>query len=357
MDKILKKVLKRIEDAGFEAYLVGGFVRDYLLGKKTKDIDICTNALPKDLHKLFNNSIVNKYGGIKFTLKNYNIEITTYREELKYDKRKPIELNYINDLKEDIKRRDFTINSICMDKFEKVIDLVNGVEDLNNQIIRMNGDIKKRLEEDPLRILRAIRFACVLNFGIDSSLYEAIKNNYELVKTLSNDRIKSELNKILLNPNFMKGLELLKEFKILDLLNFIYDDITYVKDICGMWAQIETPENFTFTKQENRNIINIRQIVKKGKIDNNILFDYGLYNSLIAGEILNINPKTINKMFNKLPIQFKEDLKISSEEIMQIKNIKPGEKIKKIKEHLIRKILAGELKNNNKEIVKYLKNK
>ena len=208
-----------------------------------------------------------------------------------------------------------------------------------------------------MRILRAIRFACVLNFGIDSSLYEAIKNNYELVKTLSNDRIKSELNKILLNPNFMKGLELLKEFKILDLLNFIYDDITYVKDICGMWAQIETPENFTFTKQENRNIINIRQIVKKGKIDNNILFDYGLYNSLVASDILNINKDNINKMYQKLEIKNEKDLDISSEDIMEICQIGPSKEIKEIKNAIINLILEDKLKNNKNDIKEYLKRK
>ncbi len=358
MDKILKNILIKIEDAGFEAYLVGGFVRDYLLGIKTKDIDICTNALPKDLHKLFpNNNNSNDYGGFNLQIKDYNIDITTYRQELKYDKRKPTELIYIKDLNEDIKRRDFTINSICMDKNEKVIDLVNGIDDLNNHLIKMNGNIKERLEEDPLRILRAIRFACILNFDIDDNLSKEIKDNYELVKTLSDLRIKNELNKMLLNKNFYKGLELLKEYKILDLLNIKYNDITFVNDICGMWAQLDTPKNYAFTKQENRNIINIRQIVKKGIIDNQTLFQYGLYNSLVAGEILNIDKKIINKIFNNLPIQYESDLKISSEEIMEVLNIKPSEKIKKIKKHLINNILNGNIKNNNKDLKKYLLNR
>ncbi len=358
MDKILKKILIKIESAGFEAYFVGGFVRDYLLGINVKDIDICTNALPKDLHKLFpNNSNSNDYGGFNLQIKDYNVDITTYRKELKYDKRKPTELIYINDLKEDVKRRDFTINSICMDKNEKVIDLVNGIEDLNKHLIKMNGNIKEKLEEDPLRILRAIRFACVLNFDIDKNLDQEIRNNYELVKTLSDIRIKNELNKILLSKNFYKGLELLKDYQILDLLNIKYNDITYVRDICGMWAQLDVPKNYAFTKQENRNIINIRQIVKKGIIDNQTLFQYGLYTSLVAGEILNIDSKKINKIFNDLPIQHEKDLKISSEEIMALLDIKPGEKIKKIKNHLINQILNGKLKNNNKELKKYLLNR
>jgi len=126
MDKIIKNVLKKIEDAGFEAYLVGGFVRDYLLGIKSLDVDICTNALPKDLHQMFpSNSNSNTYGGFNLKIKNYNIDITTYRKELKYDKRKPTEIVYIDKLEDDIVRRDFTINSVCMNKEEKIIAFIS----------------------------------------------------------------------------------------------------------------------------------------------------------------------------------------------------------------------------------------
>ncbi len=358
MDKIIKNILKKLEDDGFKAYLVGGFVRDYLLGIKSNDIDICTNALPKDIHRLFPSyNKKNDYGGFNLKIKNYNIDITTFRKELKYENRRPTELIYIDDLNEDIKRRDFTINSICMDKDEQVIDLVNGVNDLNNFLIKMNGNIKERLIEDPLRILRAIRFSCTLNFNIEDNLLKEIKDNYQLINTLSKDRIKGELNKILLSPNYNKGLSLLKELKILDLLNIKYDDITYVSDLCGMWSQLEFSSYFTFTKQEKRNIIKIRQIINKGYIDNKILFTYGLYTSLVAGQILNISKKKINKMFNDMPIQFAEDLDITSEEIMTILKIKPSEKIKKIKRHLINKILDGKLENKNKILINYLKNR
>lgn len=356
MDKILKNILKKINDNGFEAYLVGGFVRDYLLGIKTNDVDICTNALPKDLYKLFPNSNnnSNNYGGFNLKIKEYNIDITTYRKELKYDKRKPTELVYISDLSEDIQRRDFTINTVCMDKDEKVIDLVNGINDINNHLIKMIDNIEDRLREDPLRILRAIRFSCILNFDIEEELLKEIKKNYKLVSTLSDIRIKSELTKILLNKNFYKGLELLKETKILELLDIKYDEITFVNDICGMWAQLDTPKNYAFTKQENRNIINIRKIIKNGIIDNKVLFNYDLYSSLVAGEILNIDKKVINKMYNKLPIKNEMDLDITSKEIMELLNISPSKELNKIKLNLINNILDGKIKNKNSELKKFL---
>ena len=355
MDTIIKKVLNEINSSGYDAYLVGGFVRDYLLGIKSLDVDICTNALPKDLIKIFPSSNHNNYGSFNLKIKNYNIDITTFRKELKYAKRKPIEIKYINSLEEDIKRRDFTINAICLDKKEQVIDLVGGVNDLNKRLIRMIGDNHQKIVEDPLRILRAIRFASILNFKIVDELEEEIKKNYQLVSTLSNKRIKDELTKILLNKNFLVGLNYLKDFKILDILEISFDDITYVNDISGMWAQLKINRDFEFTKQEKRNIINIRQIISEGKINYQTLYKYGLYNSLVAGEILNINPKLINKMYHKMPIKDGKDLQISNEKILSITN-KKKEDLNRIKKDLVNLILNQKINNNYKEIKKYLIN-
>ncbi len=355
MDVIIKKVLNKIINSGYEAYLVGGYVRDYLLGIKSLDVDICTNALPKDLHKIFpNNNNLNNYGGFNLKIKNYNIDITTYRKELKYEKRKPVKIEYINSLEEDILRRDFTINSICMDSNEKVIDLTNGVNDLNNHVIKMLGNIKKRLNDDPLRILRAIRFATVLNFHLDKELYNNIKENYQLVSNLSDIRIKEELTKIFLNKNYLVGLNLLKELKILEVLQIDFDEIVYVNDISGMWAQLKINKNYGFTKQEIRNIINIKEIINGGVINNKVLYKYGLYNALVAAEILQIDKKIVNKMAKKLPINNEKDLQITAKEILEITKIEPV-KLNVYKKNIINLILDGKLNNNNKEIKKYLK--
>lgn len=352
MDKIIKNVLIELNKNGFEAYLVGGFVRDYLLGIKSYDIDICTTALPKDIYNIFN-ICANNYGGARLIIDNYNIDITTFRTDAKYSNRHPQEVKYITELKEDLKRRDFTINTICMDKDEKIIDILNGIEDLNNRTIKMIGDNEKRLEEDPLRILRAIRFATVLNFEMDNNLVNAIKNKKELVKTLSKDRVKNELSKILMSPNYQKGLDLLNELKISEELEIKYKDIIYTKDLIGMWAQIKV-KGIPFTNIEKSNIIDITEIVKGNSINNYTLFKYGLYVNLIAGMILNISSKKINQMYKKLPIKERKDIDIKGNEIIELLHIE-GKKVNEVYIDLINKILNGSLKNKKGEIIKYLK--
>lgn len=257
-DKILN-ILNTIDSYGYESFLVGGFVRDLLLNKKSFDIDICTNANTSFLMNLFKVSNSN-YGSIRFKLDEYDIDITTFRKELEYEKRKPI--NYINvdTLDEDLLRRDFTINAICIDKDGNILDKYNGLNDLNNKLIRAIGDVNKKLQEDPLRILRAIRFSSILDFNIENDLSLSIKDNYILVKNLSDYRIKEELSKILLNSNFKKGLSLLKDYNILDILNISYNDnINFKNDVYEMWAQLNFEHNYGFTKSELNNIINIRQ--------------------------------------------------------------------------------------------------
>ena len=352
MNKNIRKILETLESHGFKAYLVGGFVRDTLIGRETFDVDICTNALPKDLFSIFN-ADSNNYGGVRLQVGSYNVDITTFREDKNYINRRPSEVVYIDSLSDDLKRRDFTINAICMDKSDNVIDLLNGVEDLNNRTIKMIGDIQTKLNEDPLRILRAVRFATVLDFDIDSELYLGLKNNYKLVNTLSKTRIKEELDKILISKNFLKGLELLKELGILKLLDITYDDIVYVQDVLGMWSQINV-SNMPFTNNEKKSIINIAGVVRNGVINNKTLFKYGLYINTIAGLILNIKLDEINKMYKELPIKERKDLDITTEEIINLLEIKDGKVISTIYEDLVSKILDNEVVNNNKEIKEYL---
>ena len=352
MEKIIRCVLNELNEHGYDAYLVGGYVRDSLLGIKTFDVDICTSALPKDIHAIFNITS-NNYGGANILLDNYNIDITTFREEASYKNRHPEEVKYIKDLKTDLQRRDFTINAIVMDKESKVIDLVDGVNDLNKRVIRMIGNADERLKEDPLRIMRAIRLATVLDFTISDDLEEAIKANRELVKTLSGKRIRGELDKILGSPNYKKGLDLFKELEIDKVIDISYGDINYTNDLMGMYAQVKVL-NIPFTNNEKSNIIRITEVVKKGVINYETLFNYGLYINTVAGMILNINVKKINQMYKKMPIKDKSDIVVDGNEIMDILNIKPGKVIKDIYSELITEILSGRLKNKKGDIKKYL---
>ena len=357
MDKVIKNILKRIENEGYEAYVVGGFVRDALLHKTTYDVDICTNALPMNLMQIFSSSqVLNGYGGFNFKLKKYNVDITTYRKEKKYDKRKPVEVEYINNLIEDIKRRDFTINALCMDKNGNLIDLIDGKNDLDNRVIRAIGDANNKFAEDPLRMLRAIRFATVLNFDIEPDTMEAIVNSSELTASLSSERIKEELSKIFSSPNYNKGLKLLKESRIDKHLGIEYNNITYTNDILGMWAQIEV-KKIQFSNSEKENITKVRQLLRIKRIENFELFNHGLYLCLVAGQALNISFQTINKKYKNLPIKSMKDIEINGKEVMNLLKIEPSKQVSDIIKDIKVQILSGQLKNKKSEIKKYITRK
>lgn len=360
MHKMIKKVLDKIEKNGFEAYLVGGYVRDSLLGIKTTDIDICTNALPKDLVEIFANcnSIDNAYGVIKIINDKYNFDITTYRKENKYVGHKPGEIEYINNLLVDINRRDFTINAMCMNSKGQLIDLIEGRKDLKQKLIRAVGKPEKRIEEDPLRILRAVRFSTILNFKIDEELFEVMKIAAPSIQSLSMTRIKGEFDKIFASYNVLKGLELLQELKILDLLKIKVNQVIATEDVCGIYSQIELPADYPLSNAEKNNIADIKEVVAYGKIDNNIMFQKGYYSCLVAGTILGISKKTMCKLNAKMPIMNKTDLKIEILEICNIIGIEPNKVLKVIIDDLINAILNNKLENTKKSIIDYLiKNK
>lgn len=350
MEKNVKKILETLENESYQAYLVGGYVRDYLLGVTSFDVDIATDALPKDIHRIFN-SIKNNYGSVNIKVDKLNVDITTFRKDLNYVNRRPSKVVYINNLIDDLERRDFTINAICMNKNGKIIDLLNGCKDLDRRTIKMIGSIDVKLKEDPLRIMRAIRFACILDFKIEDELYEKIKEYSYLVGDLSKERIKNELDKILISKNYKYGLELMKDTKISEVLEINYDDINYVDDLLGMWAQVKVL-NIPFTNVEKGNIIKITEVLDFGKIDNEILYKYGLYISRVAGKILNIKTTKISKMYNKLPIKSREDIDITSKEISSIVGV--GEVIGETYKIIEKEILNYRLKNKKSEILKYL---
>ncbi len=229
--KEIQIVIEKLEKSGFEAYIVGGCVRDFLLEKKPNDWDVTTNAGAEEVQKIFPESFYNnKFGTVTVINKNAkdkslrNIEITTYRIDIGYsDKRHPDEVKFTPSLEEDLARRDFTVNAMAM-KIEnrklkvesyKVIDLFGGQEDLKNKIIKAVGDPDKRFGEDALRMLRAIRFAVQLDFEIEKTTFESINKNSALLKFVSQERIRDELEKIILSNKPSEGIELLRKSGLL----------------------------------------------------------------------------------------------------------------------------------------------
>lgn len=204
---------------GFEAFMVGGCIRDALLFKTPKDYDIATSALPNDTISLFNKTIPTglKHGTVTVLIGSEPFEVTTYRKDGDYkDNRRPDSVQFVTDIRDDLSRRDFTINAFAYNKKIGLIDYFNGKEDLNKKLIRSCGDPDKRFKEDALRMLRAIRFSSQLDFSIEDETLKSIEKNKELLKNISAERIRDELTKILISKNPKKGLNLLKELNLLE---------------------------------------------------------------------------------------------------------------------------------------------
>ena len=213
------KLLEKISNYGYIAYMVGGYPRDLYLKRTYTDIDICTDATPAELHQIFSEVVTtnSEYGSVTIVFEKVKFEITTFRKEIKYkDHRRPEKIEYVDTLEEDIKRRDFTINTLCIDKEGKQIDLIGARQDMDNKIIRTVNNPKISLKEDALRILRAIRFATTLNFTLDPKLKTYIKKYGHLLKKISKDRKKDELDLIFSSPNKAYGIQLLIDLKLTD---------------------------------------------------------------------------------------------------------------------------------------------
>ncbi len=220
LPKQVSYIIKTLEKAGFEAYAVGGCVRDYLLEKTPKDWDITTSAVPSEIKKLFPHTYDTgiQHGTITVVIDKENYEITTYRIDGNYsDFRHPLDVTFTKKIDEDLSRRDFTINAIAYNEEKGFCDPYNGRDDLKKKIIKGVGAPDKRFNEDALRMLRCIRFSAQLNFKIEKNTYDSVVQNSGLIKNISIERIRDEFTKIITSPNPEKIIELkntglLKEF-------------------------------------------------------------------------------------------------------------------------------------------------
>lgn len=197
-------IIDTLTNNGFEAYVVGGCVRDVILGKNPEDWDITTSAKPQDVKRVFRRTVDTgiAHGTVTVLLDKEHYEVTTYRLDGIYeDNRHPKEVSFTSDLREDLKRRDFTINAMAYNPRDGIIDMYGGMDDLNNRLIRCVGNAKERFDEDALRLLRAVRFSAQLDFKIEEATKEAIKTKAELLRNISAERIRVELTKLLISDN------------------------------------------------------------------------------------------------------------------------------------------------------------
>lgn len=339
MEKQVFDVLEKIEQNGYEAFVIGGFVRDRLLGINSFDIDICTSAKSCELKKIFPNLIYKNFYSSTLKIDEFNFDITTYRIDEKYDGRKPLKIQICSDVKDDLKRRDFTINTILLDKNGHMIDYLNGIGDFNKKQIK--EVYPNSMADDYLRILRCIRFASLLSFKIEESTEIDIINNAEKVSKLSSYRIKEELDKILQSKNFSYGLELMKKFNIDKYLNIDFHNMKYTKYLIGMYAQMDINIDNFFGKKELKQINLLKKYLNK-KLDNYGLYILGFKNVCIIDDIRCLNLK---ERYSKLPIKSSKDLNVTYKDI---KNIHKYEEI------IIRAILDNKIRNEKNDIIKFL---
>ena len=200
----VKAILHTLQEAGYEAYAVGGCIRDSLLGRRPDDWDITTSAKPQETKALFGKTIDTgiQHGTVTVMRHGRGYEVTTYRVDGEYeDGRHPKEVTFTASLKEDLRRRDFTVNAMAYNEKDGLVDLFGGRQDLEQKIIRCVGEANERFEEDALRIMRAVRFSAQLGFSIEERTKEAIRGHAGRLRQVSAERIQVELTKLVISPN------------------------------------------------------------------------------------------------------------------------------------------------------------
>ena len=343
----VKTILDTLKKSGYESYMVGGSVRDYISGTAVpKDYDIATNALPEELITLFLKTIPTgiKHGTITVVINKEGYEVTTYRIDGKYlNNRRPEAVTFVSNLKEDLARRDFTINALASNGEDGIIDYFGGLEDLKNRIIRAVGEPNKRFKEDALRMLRAIRFAATLEFHIEEKTQEAIKVNCHLILNISSERIRDELCKMLVASNSTMALKLLEETKLLGFIlpelqkavgfnqlnphhdKDIFNHTLSVVENCplslnlrlaALLHDIAKPDCFTLDKDgighfyghDKKSVILSQQILKRFKFDNESISEI----SILVKEHMNVLEKptdaSVKRLINRVSVDLIFDL-------------------------------------------------
>lgn len=267
MPKHVKYIINTLEKNGYEAYAVGGCVRDAIIGKEPNDWDITTNATPMQVKKLFKHTIDTgiQHGTVTIMIHKVGYEVTTYRIDGKYaDGRHPDKVEFTVSLKEDLKRRDFTINAMAYNDTKGIIDLFGGIEDLKEGIVKCVGNPYNRFDEDALRILRAFRFAAVLNFEVEEKTKKAAGDLAENLNKISKERIRTELDKLIMSDTPEKLMEARKCGLLKYILSEVEDDINIElvkampKNNYMKWAAL------LYHREEEE----VSKILKKLKFDN-----------------------------------------------------------------------------------------
>ena len=379
-------VLKQLEQAGYEAYFVGGSIRDLILNRPIHDIDIATSAYPEEVKRLFPKTIDTgiKHGTVTVLNDGASYEITTFRTESGYqDFRRPDHVTFVQNLVEDLKRRDFTINALAMNRAGEVIDLFNGLGDLQKHLIKAVGDPMKRFHEDALRMMRAVRFMSQLNFDLESQTKEAVSDLHQLLSKISVERIRDEFVKMGTGTNSRAAFKIFLQTKLSesvpdfagksDLLA-IYPKLKFNPSLeTSLWSIIiillkisddqiarfmRDWKNSNAMTEKVRKIVALFDLISEKSPSDLELFNAGkdiLLNTIDVAHILGqpVNSEALVDRYTALPIKSMSELAIDGQFLIA-NGIKPGPKLGQILNQIKLKVIAGELDNSEDEIQEYL---
>lgn len=383
-------ILEKIESAGFEAFFVGGSVRDYLLKKEIDDVDIATSATPEEIKGIFPKTIDVgiEHGTILVLFKGQSYEITTFRSESEYeDFRRPKNVTFIRSLYEDLKRRDFTMNAIAMDHEGKIIDPFLGLDAINNNLLQTVGIAEDRFSEDALRMMRAIRFVSQLAFDIEEETFIALKRNGSLLKNISIERKTKEFEKLLTGKNRQKAIELMIESKLHQFLPGLEAMDSGIKKLsqfnCSklmlteMWVLllyslgIHSKASHSFLKDwrlSNQKMKEVEKIL--AFLEKRLLQDWEALTLYQAGEAISISvEKILNVIHNQvydnhldeiktrydsLPIKAREELAVTGQDLMVWASEPGGPWLKELLDKIEQGVLLHKVKNDKEAIREWL---
>lgn len=376
--KAAKNLVKDLKRKGFESYLVGGVVRDYLMEVPFSDIDITTAAKPYEILKLYKSVPTGlKYGTVTILFDSEKFEVTTFRlDGPSSDFRHPDSVIYSDNVLDDVFRRDFTMNGILMDEFQNIYDHVGGKEDINNKLIKAIGNPDERFNEDALRILRALYFQSKLGFEIEKNTLESMKKNAYLIKELKMERVLTEMIKTLKGKYLKKALYTMIYCGIDDYLPGLKKGIHYVKDLDDMpyvdlfFALSFTlndgivPSKWTFSNIHKNKYQKASYVaLNYENITNEVLYTYGMEITILANKVnfyLKRAPhleKKIISQYKELPIKTINDLALNSQEIIKHYNKKAGAWLSSLQKELVINILNNKLKNTKEDIIAYIESR
>ena len=382
------EVIDKLEAYGYEAYFVGGCVRDLLLNRNIGDIDIACSASPEIVQQIFSKVIPVgiEHGTVIVRHKGESYEVTTFRKDGDYsDQRHPDDVTFINNIDEDLKRRDFTINALAMDKHGEIIDLFSGTKDLDAKLIRAVGNPRERFMEDPLRIIRGLRFASQLGFSIETETLQQMKCLINEIETVAVERLTNEFSKIFQGEFVQNSIDYLIQiqgFKHLPVFSNEYKLIERIpKPLSAFYSFAEVIAMFHYlekkitisdwvkawkcSNQVKRDAMNLFEAISyfnKNGMDSWLIYRLELCNFRSFDHLIELlfnKPTSLKSLYNKkkaLAIQTRNDLRIDGHDIMQIfPDRNPGSWMEEVLKKVEYKVVMNELNNNNQHIKEWIR--